>query len=205
MCCSILGQSISTAAAPDVAQHSPCAAWWVAAAPLSPLLQGPVPGLRSRAMTIITVRLPWQKEGWNLVPPLDVSSAISFLVLATLATCCDLNLCPNIGENPIPWANSESCTSNHGHCTNPSTCPLSLLKDLLTSGDGVVGHKALAAVSRVRTDQQLQCGCGVQWRTRLSCAAKQQERLYLVQVLRTELQKMNARSQSASVSVVGLG
>lgn len=32
MCCSILGQHISAAAAPDVAQRSACSAWWVAAA-----------------------------------------------------------------------------------------------------------------------------------------------------------------------------
>lgn len=125
-----------------------------------PLLGSPVPGLRSRAMTDITESLPWQKEGWNLLPPLDLSSAISSLVLATLATCCDLNLRPNIGEKPIPWANLESCTSSHGHCTNSRTCPLSLLKDPLTSGDGVVGHKLLAAVSGVRTDQQLSVAVG---------------------------------------------
>lgn len=37
---------------------------------------------------------------------------------------------------------------------------MSLLKDPLTSGDGVVGHKLLTAVSGVRTDQQLSVAVG---------------------------------------------
>lgn len=82
------------------------------------------------------------------------------------------------------------------------THPLSLLKDPLTSGDGVVGHKPLAAMSGVRSDRQL---CGFRWWTRLSCAANQQEGLYLFLALATKLQKMNARSHSTSVSAMGLG
>lgn len=115
---------------------TPCGCCVAAAASVLPRLGASVPRLRSRAMTDTTESLPSQNEGWNFVPPSDLSSATSLLVSVILATRCDFNLHPNREEKPVLWPDSGSCLclKNHDRCINLKTHPSSLLKDWLASG-----------------------------------------------------------------------
>lgn len=89
---------------------APCLCCVAAATSVLPLPAVSVPRLRSRAMIDTIESLPLQKESLNLAPPLDLSGTISLPLSVILATRCNLNLRPNVREEPFPSSNSESCT-----------------------------------------------------------------------------------------------